>query len=790
MAGEYNYMESLVEDFMSIEKNNYKTIQISVVIPAYNIEKYIQECLDSVVSQENNNFEIICINDGSTDSTSSIIEKYVERYSNVFLYSQINKGLSASRNIGIELASGQYIYFLDGDDKLAEKSVLKKIVEYMNGYNLDLLECDAQSFYDNALLREKNPNYEKMYQRTKEYGFFERGKELLLKLYEANEYFCSSCIRAYRTSFLKDNQIYFKEGILYEDNLHTLESYLKAQNVMHKKMIVMKRRIREGSITQAKVSYHNFFSYIKVYLGTLELWNKCNSSKLETLFCELCDNYRQAIVNVYNRLNKLEKDRIGELEPQLQYHIKHDILNRIDTDFKYVFPYYLFKPGDHVMLYGAGNVGKTFYRIAIRDSVIHIDGIVDQRGDKASENDIHVSDLSEIVNHKDSKWLISIENLAFAEEAKKMLLSRGISQDCIFWNGIAYKKSYVEERLREQEKFVERLLRNKRGKKFYVFMQPEHGNIGDYAISLGEKEFFLNYFDKYDVIWVTANEWLYMKDFWQYNINKEDILFMNGGGYFGDIWPSGQICKEIVDCFPDNVKIFFPNTLTYKSGINLQNNQLQSDYEWLSNQSDLYVFFRDAYSFEYMREYEKVNCFYSPDMALYIEPTKEKDNNVKTDVLLCFRDDREKVFDGSERIKTMLSELGYNTSETDIHLNRYLSLEEGYVFVNRFIKQMQDYSLVITDRLHALILSVLAGVPCIATDNLTGKVSGVYPWVKDSIVKIIKDPKELTTELLNEMMSKKTSDYERPIKEFDEMAQIIKNIISERNRGNKDELFE
>lgn len=769
---------------MNIAKKNDETIQISVIIPAYNVEQYIQECLDSVISQDNIKTEIICINDGSTDSTESILEKYAEHFSNVILYSQNNKGLSASRNKGIELASGRYVYFLDGDDILAEEGVLKKIVDCMDDYSLDLMECDAQSFYDTVAIREKNPNYEKMYQRTHEYGFFECGKDLIVRLYEDNEYYCSSCIRAYRKDFLKDNQIYFKEGILYEDNLHTLECFLKAEKVMHSNIIVMKRRIREGSITQSNVSYHNFFSYIKVYTGIIKLWEQYNDPKLENLFCGLCDNYRQTIANVYSKLNKNDKDRIGELEPEMYYHIKRDVLDRTDVGFKYVFPYYLFKPGEHVMLYGAGNVGKSFYRIANRDSVIHIDGIVDQRGDKASEADIHVSDLSEIVNHKDCKWLISIENRAFAEEAKKLLADRGISRNNIFWNGRAYQKRYIEKSLQEQDKFTSRLLRNATRRKFYVFMQPEHGNIGDYAISLGESEFFLKYFNEYDLIWVTTNEWLYLKDFFEHNINKEDVIFLNGGGYFGDIWPSGQICKEISECFSENVKVFLPNTLTYKNGINLNNDQLQSDFEWLRNQKNLYFFFRDIHSYEFARDYKEVNCFYAPDMALFLEPIFKKNNNKNPNILLCFRNDKEKIFDEIDRIKVMLFGQEYNIHERDIHLNRELPLEEGYVYVNKFIKQIQEYSLVITDRLHALILSVLAGVPCIATDNLTGKVSGVYSWVKDSYAKIIKDSKELTPELLNEVMSKKTSDYERPIKEFDKMAGIIEKILHERDKGN------
>ena len=98
-------------------------IKVSIVIPVYNVEKYLEECIESAIKQSLNDIEIICINDGSTDSSLEILKKYEKKYSNIIVISQENKGLSASRNVGIRKAKGKYIYFLDSDDFIDTNSM-------------------------------------------------------------------------------------------------------------------------------------------------------------------------------------------------------------------------------------------------------------------------------------------------------------------------------------------------------------------------------------------------------------------------------------------------------------------------------------------------------------------------------------------------------------------------------------------------------------------------------------------------------------------------------------------
>ncbi|MGB5653390.1 MAG: glycosyltransferase, partial [Robiginitalea sp.] len=114
-------------------------IDLSIVVPLYNTEEYIARCLDSLLNQDipDDKYEIIVINDGSKDNGKQIVEKYANQYAQIKLFDQPNKGLSITRNRGLELAQGQYVYFIDSDDFVSPNSFLR-IIEYMKKHDLDI----------------------------------------------------------------------------------------------------------------------------------------------------------------------------------------------------------------------------------------------------------------------------------------------------------------------------------------------------------------------------------------------------------------------------------------------------------------------------------------------------------------------------------------------------------------------------------------------------------------------------------------------------------------------------
>ncbi len=114
--------------------------KVSIIIPIYNVEAYVCRCLDSILHQTYKDYEVILINDGSTDDTLSVVQPYADQNESIHIYSFANAGVSAARNRGIELSNGEYIMFIDSDDYI-EPTMLEDMVNYAQKYNCDIVNC-------------------------------------------------------------------------------------------------------------------------------------------------------------------------------------------------------------------------------------------------------------------------------------------------------------------------------------------------------------------------------------------------------------------------------------------------------------------------------------------------------------------------------------------------------------------------------------------------------------------------------------------------------------------------
>ena len=119
---------------------------VSVIIPAYNIERYISRCLDSIMAQTYNNLEIIVIDDGSKDQTAEILDDYQKRDSRIIVVHKENGGVSSARNNGLDIATGDYISFVDGDD-LIESNMYEILVKILEKEKTDIAHCGYQMIY-------------------------------------------------------------------------------------------------------------------------------------------------------------------------------------------------------------------------------------------------------------------------------------------------------------------------------------------------------------------------------------------------------------------------------------------------------------------------------------------------------------------------------------------------------------------------------------------------------------------------------------------------------------------
>ena len=140
-------------------------VKISVVIPVYNVEKYLEQCLDSVIAQSFEDIEVICVNDGSTDSSLEILKRYADNDSRIKIISQKNKGAGAARNVGIENAAGEYVYFMDSDDYLNSDAF-----ERLNGFlddEPDFVMFKISNFYEDGTKADDDDYYTMPYLKSR-----------------------------------------------------------------------------------------------------------------------------------------------------------------------------------------------------------------------------------------------------------------------------------------------------------------------------------------------------------------------------------------------------------------------------------------------------------------------------------------------------------------------------------------------------------------------------------------------------------------------------------------------
>ena len=218
---------------------NIDNPKISIVVPVYNVGEYIRDCLNSLVSQTLREIEIICIDDGSTDGSLGILMEYARDDARIKVITKENGGPASTRNMGIEMARGEYLMFVDSDDWM-EVSTCKLAYDKAQAGNVDLVIFNLFFVYDDNYLRRINFTGKGTYKTSITY---KQIKPLVLN------WRISVYARLYRTEYLRSGNIRFPNGLLFEDCPFMMEALLKARsiNVLHKNLYYHRKGV-VGSI--------------------------------------------------------------------------------------------------------------------------------------------------------------------------------------------------------------------------------------------------------------------------------------------------------------------------------------------------------------------------------------------------------------------------------------------------------------------------------------------------------------------------------------------------------------
>lgn len=312
--------------------------KVSVIIPAYNAEKYLKECLNSVLNQTYKNVELIVINDGSTDRTKDILEEYTSIHCNMRVIHTENGGVSAARNIGLEHATGEYIMFLDSDDLLVSNAI-EILLSDLKDNDADIAGGLMNSDVNDAAI---------YYNDTQTTVW--RESEGLEKALEDSPFTYSSCAKIFKRRVL--HQIRFVEGRkIHEDSYFVFCCLIEQPTIVMRDAYIYKYRANENSASHAAFSekYFDILYFAKEKYKTIEERYPHLLDKAKNMLVKSNIAMLQCLLNTNDK--KYKK-------------ITQECIREVKKNKKYFIPSY---PGDKkrflIIVYHCYGLFKQLYRI-------------------------------------------------------------------------------------------------------------------------------------------------------------------------------------------------------------------------------------------------------------------------------------------------------------------------------------------------------------------------------------------------------------------------------------------
>lgn len=795
-------------------------VDISVIMPAYNVEDYIESAIESCLNQTLKNIEIIIVNDGSTDRTGNIAYNYSKKHSNIVYIETINQGLSMARNTGMKVAKGEYIYFLDSDDWI-EDECLEKCLYELSKYNLDYVTFDSVMVYENEnglqwkeQIGKQNLDCNKIY----------TGVQIAELIVKKGGLPASVWKNVYRRSFIENNNLSFVKDLYYEDNPFQLKVLSCAKRIKYISLGLHRYRIRKNSIMTSKMSINKinssfdianiFFDFCENQVCEREIWKSyiatslcaiwiCNFAGMSANDFKSIEKFKEIILCKKNellyRINKIYKTesnssddirnmcKLAEIvlltlnyKNDEQEKVFKDVLEdnkRITIDILSEYP--LKDKQKIIGVYGSGVNADYILNLyekyvgKINADIIYIDSNIASYTKKHHGKDI--------INVKDiSKTNIDeIVVLSFLYEQEMYDTIHHLYDDKYpiyrFYTG---SRVSVEGTMGEIYELENKFRTDKRH--VWLMATPEHCNIGDHLIAKGVYVFCEKYLNEYEVIEITQNQYLKYRGIIYSLYNQEDIILISGGGFLGSLWENElTVVENILQDFSEYKIVILPQSIYYENS-EYGNYRKEVDVKLFEKQKDLTICFREDKSLKRFNSLfiDNVKTLYLPDMALLIDDYKTEFN--RKDIIFCFRDDKEQVVDEYEKevLKIDFINKGFNIYEESMIHEKSILIMDRMGIIERKLDRFAQSSLVITDRLHCMIACAITGTPCIALDNLSGKVSGVYEWIKElEYIKIVKSVYEIIEKDLNNcsQMEKKHTYSKQFANEFMKLVEIIKD---------------
>ena len=256
-------------------------MKVSIIIPIYNCEKYLPECLDSVLEQTLQEIEVVCINDGSKDSSEIILKDYAGKDKRIkIICNETNKGLSYSRNKGMDVAKGEYLIFLDSDDMFMTNSALLELYNKAETEKADLIFFDSEMCMENEeILDGERKRFCSKVQNEE----IMSGIEYFLLMQRENNIRVPVWLQFWNRSFLEATKIKFLDGALHEDYLFTYMALIKTPRVLNYNKTFHIYRRHNNTISLGKLNSNHIRSLLQIYRLIEEYWFGNRNEKFDAV---------------------------------------------------------------------------------------------------------------------------------------------------------------------------------------------------------------------------------------------------------------------------------------------------------------------------------------------------------------------------------------------------------------------------------------------------------------------------------------------------------------------------
>lgn len=800
-------------------------VEVSIIIPVYNTEKYLSRAIESCLNQTFKDIEVILINDGSTDNSIFIAQKYAQKHKCIKIITTENKGLSEARNKGLETATGEYVIFLDSDDKI-DSDMIEQCYNHAAEKGLEMVLFDTKVEVEDLKENDKEINYT-YYKRDHIISPYSvlSGKQFIELYADKGGLLVSACLAFYSRKFLIDNNLRFLPNVYYEDVAFHYACMMAAKQIMYIPKAIHTRLYRDGSIMTSSLNIRKIYSIYEItkeLYSSLFRYGKEHDNLFINYFFTLIRNlYRTVLGNVsrydievatpysdeilrlqkeaidiYYRVLKLQDEKVSNIRKMLEFieevitplgWISDEIINmaKAITSQREKVIYKIFNKlplnaeNKRVGVYGSGKHADFLlakYKEVIGDikaELVFIDSFKKSYSEKYHGYDIvNIDDIdnvgiSEIVvlsYFYESEMCKSI----FSRYGDKYIVHRIYNGD----NDPIDSKKHLEIYNRLNNLYI-----NGR-KKIILIYTPLHTNIGDHMIAEASFKFFREYLPDYDVMEITSRQYVASRKEVKYRTNVDDIIVIPGGGFIGSLWPSGQYIYEIIKDFPDNKIVILPQTIYFDENDEGEKSK-ESAIELFNNHWNLSVCYREEISLKRSKLIlgDKIKSYLMPDMALTLNFSDKQ--TAREGILLCLRKDKEGLLSDAQKeiIKEYFISSGEKVNETVMHWDNNIMPHQRKEVIDCKINQIKSHKLVITDTLHCMISCVISGTPCIALNNISSKVEGVYKtWLKDiKYLRFVDSYEDILSMDLENWDELHTQNYYT--KSYDEYLKRLANVI-------------